>query len=236
MTRDRLLWIVLAVIGGGLILLVLNNSSGETLGITNDAFGQTLYLGVWGTVIAAGILGSGMRLALVARSLALWMLLALCLIAGYQYRYELQDFASRVTAGLVPGSPISVSDSDGKHVVMLDKLSNGHFGARARINGAAIDMLVDTGATSTVLTAADAKRAGFDTEALSYTIPVATANGAARAARVTADEITIGDITRHRVPMLVAENHALGQSLLGMNFIGTLSGFDVRGDRMVLKD
>jgi aspartyl protease family protein len=232
----RFLWIILAVIGGGLILLVLNDSSGETLGISNDAFGQTLYLGVWGTVIAAGILGSRMRLGYVARSLALWMLLVLILIAGYQYRYELQDIANRVTAGLVPGSPLSISDGDGGHVVMLDKLSNGHFGARARINGAAIDVLVDTGATATVLATADARRAGFDTAGLSYTIPVSTANGAARAARVTADEISIGDITRRNVPMLVAESHALGQSLLGMNFIGTLSGFDVRGDRMVLKD
>jgi aspartyl protease family protein len=53
---------------------------------------------------------------------------------------------------------------------------------------------------------------------------------------VTADEISVGAIERRNVPLLVAESHALGQSLLGMNFIGTLSGFDVRGDRMVLRD
>ena len=29
---------------------------------------------------------------------------------------------------------------------------------------------------------------------------------------------------------------SLSQSLLGMNFIGSLSGFDVRGDRMILRD
>ena len=233
---SRFLWIILAIIGGGLILLVLNDSAGSTFGIANDAFGQTLYLGIWGTVLAAGILGSGMRLGYVARSLALWLLVILALIAGYQYRYELQDFANRVTAGLVPGSPLSISDGDGNHVVMLDKLSNGHFGARAAINGAAVDVLVDTGASSTVLTASDARRAGFDTAALSFTIPVSTANGTAKAARVIADTITIGAITRRNVPMLVAESGALGQTLLGMNFIGTLSGFDVRGDRMILRD
>ena len=233
---SRFLWIIIAVIGGGLILLVLNDSAGSTFGIANDAFGQTIYLGIWGTVLAAGILGSGMRLGYVARSLALWLLVILALIAGYQYRYELQDFANRVTAGLVPGSPLSISDGDGNHVVMLDKLSNGHFGARAAINGAAVDVLVDTGASSTVLTASDARRAGFDTAALSFTIPVSTANGTAKAARVIADTITIGAITRRNVPMLVAESGALGQTLLGMNFIGTLSGFDVRGDRMILRD
>jgi aspartyl protease family protein len=233
---SRFLWIILAVIGGGLILLVLNDSGGKTFGITNDTFGQTLYFGIWGTVVAAGILGSGMRLGYVARSLALWILLILALIAGYQYRYELQDFASRVTAGLVPGSPLSLTDSEGNHTVMLDKLANGHFGTRAIINGATVDAIVDTGATTTVLTTTDAKRAGFDTSKLSFTIPVSTANGVARAASVTADEISIGAITRRNVPMLVAERNSLDQTLLGMNFIGTLSGFDVRGDRMILRD
>lgn len=233
---SRFLWIILAVIGGGLIVLVLNDAAGETFGITNDAFGQTLYLGIWGAVIAAGIVGSGMRLGYVARSLALWMLVILVLIAGYQYRYELQDVASRVTAGLVPGSPLSITDSEGNRSVMLEKLANGHFGTRAIINGAAIDVMVDTGATSTVLTTADARRAGFDTSKLSFTIPVSTANGMARAAQVIANEISIGSISRRRVPMLVAEGDGLDQTLLGMNFMGTLSGFDVRGDRMILRD
>lgn len=233
---NRFLWIVLAVMGGGLIVLVLNDDAGETFGITNDMFGQTLYLGIWGAVVAAGILGSGMRLGYIARSLALWMLVILVFIAGYQYRYELQDVASRVTAGLVPGSPLSITDSDGNRTVMLEKLANGHFGTRAIINGATIDVMVDTGATSTVLTTADARRAGFDTSKLSFTIPVSTANGMARAAQVTADEISIGSISRRRVPMLVAEGDGLDQTLLGMNFIGSLSGFDVRGDRMILRD
>ena len=36
--------------------------------------------------------------------------------------------------------------------------------------------------------------------------------------------------------VLVAPPGSLWQSLLGMNFIGSLSGFDVRGDRMILRD
>ena len=37
----------------------------------------------------------------------MWMLIILVFVAGYQYRYELQDFANRVTVGLVPGSPLT---------------------------------------------------------------------------------------------------------------------------------
>ena len=61
----------------------------------NDSFANLVYLGVWGTVLAVGILGSGRRLADMARSLAMWMLIILVFVAGYQYRYELQDFANR---------------------------------------------------------------------------------------------------------------------------------------------
>jgi aspartyl protease family protein len=232
----NLLWITLTIIGGGLVLLILNHSDGETFGIENNAFASTLYYGVWALVVGAALLGSGMRLGSIARNIAVWLLVLLALVAGYQYRYELQDVASRVTAGLVPGSPLSIRDGDGVQTVVLEKLSNGHFEARGSVDGATIRFVVDTGATSTVLTAEDATAAGFDPETLSFNIPVSTANGMARAARVTAAEVRIGSIARNRLPLLVTEPGQLGESLLGMNFIGTLSGFDVRGDRLILRD
>ncbi len=233
---SRTIWIALAVLGGGLVLLMLNDSSGETFGLHNDDFSRLLYLGVLGTVIGVGVLNFRHGFGETARNLALWAFVVLAFIAGYQYRYELQDIASRVTAGLVPGSPLSVTDSDGRKTVTLEKLPNGHFGAQILVDGAAIMAMVDTGATSTVLTPADARRAGFDLDGLSYSITVATANGTARAARVTAGEISVGAISRENLPVLIASDGALDQSLLGMNFIETLSGFDMRGDRMILLD
>lgn len=232
---SRLYWIVFAVLGGGLLLLLLNHKSGETFGLTNDAFGRLVYVGAILLVVGAGLLRRRTGWGDIARNLGLWVLVVLVLVAGYQYRYELQDVASRVTAGLVPGSPMSALDGDGRATVTLDKLPNGHFGARLQINGATIQAIVDTGATTTVLTADDARRAGFDPENLNFTIPVSTANGIAHAARVTAGSVQLGTIERKNLPMLVADE-GLAQSLLGMNFIGSLSGFDVRGDRMILRD
>lgn len=236
MKGDRLLWVVLGVIALGLILLLASGDSGTVFGIEDDTFARTLYLGVLGAVIAAGIVGSGIRLSHAVRTGATWLLIILLLMGGYQYRYELQDIASRVTAGLIPGSPLSVSDADGRAAVMLDRLANGHFEVRAQIDGTPVTTMVDTGATSTVLTYEDARRAGYDPDSLSFTIPIMTANGEARAARVVADEIRIGDIVRSRVPVMVAEQGRLDRSLLGMNFIGTLSGFDMRGERLILRD
>ena len=232
----RLPWIVLGVVGLGLILLLASGDSGTVLGMEDESFARALYLGAFGVVIAAGILGSGRRLGDIARTMAIWLVIILALMAGYQYRYELQDVASRLTAGLIPGSPLSMTDADGRAAVMLERLSNGHFEVRAEIDGAPVTVMIDTGATSTVLTAEDARRAGYDTNALSFTVPVMTANGRASAARVVVDEIRVGAIARSRVPVLVAEDGRLERSLLGMNFIGTLSGFDMRGERLILRD
>ena len=139
-------------------------------------------------------------------------------------------------SGSCPAARFRWTDSEGRTTVTLDKLQNGHFGAEVVVDGVAIRAMVDTGASATVLTREDARLVGFDPERLNYSIPVSTANGIAQAARVTAGEISVGAISRRNVPVLVAADGALEESLLGMNFIGTLSGFDVRGDRMILRD
>ncbi|RWK44487.1 TIGR02281 family clan AA aspartic protease [Mesorhizobium sp.] len=233
---NRFFWVLMIVIGLGVVLLMLNDSAGSTFGVENYDFSRLVWLGALVALIGAGLLRSGRPLGTMARSLGAWAAIVLALIAGYQYRYELQDFASRVTAGLVPGSPLALGLEDGHATVTLDKAGNGHFEARVMVNGTPVRAVVDTGATSTVLTAQDAQAAGFNPAALEFTIPVSTANGMARAAAVRTDELAIGGIVRKDMPVMIAAPGTLGQSLLGMNFIGSLSGFDVRGDRMILRD
>jgi aspartyl protease family protein len=233
---NKLFWIVIALIVGGLILLVINDSSGETFGIHNDAFARSLYFGILVLVLGAGFIGSHRSFGEMSRQIAMWLLIALGLVAAYQYRYELQDFASRVTAGLIPGSPIEIASQDGRAAVMIDKSANGHFQVRATVNGVTVPFLVDTGASAIVLTHADAERIGIDTSRLDYLIRVYTANGSAMAARAVADRMIIGGIERDRMPVLVAQAGKLDTSLLGMSFLDTLSGFEVRGDRLVLRD
>lgn len=232
----RFLWIVLGAMALGLVLLVVNEDAGSILGLRNDDFARAMYLSILGIVIAAGIVGSGMRFGAVTRSIAIWLAIILVLVAGYQYRYELQDIASRVTAGLIPGSPLSIIEEDGRAAVMVERMANGHFETRVEINGTPVNVIIDTGATGTVLTAEDAGRIGFAPQDLVFNIPVMTANGRANAARAPSSEIRIGDIARQDMALLVAESGRLERSLLGMNFISSLSGFDMRGERLILRD
>jgi aspartyl protease family protein len=233
---SRFYWIIVAVMALGLIGLIAMGDGGTLFGLDGDGLARTLYLGILGAVVGVGLLGSGQRFGSMARTLAIWFVIIMALMVGYQYRYELQDVASRLTAGIIPGSPMSMTGADGRAAVMVDRLGNGHFEVRASVNGTTVNTVVDTGATMTVLSDADARRAGFDPDALSFTVPIMTANGPAQAARITIDEIRIGDISRSRLPALVAAEGQLERTLLGMNFIGSLSGFEMRGERLIMTE
>ncbi|WP_309084369.1 TIGR02281 family clan AA aspartic protease [Chelativorans sp.] len=228
-------WTLIAVMVAGIGLLMASQDSGTLFGLASDSFASMLYLSLWAAVLIVGILGSRTRFRDVARDLAYWLLILLVLMTGYQFRYELQDMASRLTAGLIPGSPITMSGAE-RASVMFEKASNGHFEVRMLVNGTAVRALVDTGATSTVLTTADAARAGLAVEELVYATPVMTANGRALAASTVVDRLQIGPIERERVPVLVAGPGSLDRSLLGMQFLSSLSGFEMRGDRLILRD
>jgi aspartyl protease family protein len=85
-----------------------------------------------------------------------------------------------------------------------------------------------------VLSEADAKNIGIDTDSRDYTMAVSTANGEARSARITISEIRIGSIVRHDVN--APATRTMECSLLGMSFFRTLSRFEMRGDKLDLVD
>ena len=57
----RFFWLIIAAVAIVVLLLMSNNDSGSTLGMDNDVFARAAYLGIWGVVLAAGLLGSGIN-------------------------------------------------------------------------------------------------------------------------------------------------------------------------------
>lgn len=119
--------------------------------------------------------------------------------------------------------------------VEIARGSGGSFSVGAHVNGARVPMVLDTGASAVVLTQEAAKAAGLPLEVLNYSVNVDTANGRARAAPVTLDRLSIGDITERSVPALVAQGGQLRTSLLGMSFLNRLESWEVRGDKLMLR-
>jgi aspartyl protease family protein len=110
----------------------------------------------------------------------------------------------------------------------LPKDRDGHFWADARISAGSGDrsvrLMVDTGASVVALTRDDARRLGFRLQPADFTGTVITASGQVRAAPVQLGAVSIGSARVDRVEALVVET-GLTHSLLGMSYLGRLSGF-----------
>ena len=170
------------------------------------------------------------------RNIAIWLLIALALVALYLYRDDARNVAARMTAGLLPGTAVVVTTSEGQNEVVVHKTRGSHFQTNVRVNGQVIPMLVDTGASTVVLSYDDARAIGFDPGKLDFSVTVMTANGRAQAAPVRLEKISIGPIERKNIRAMVAEDGRLGESLLGMSFLSMLGSLQMQTDELRLRD
>jgi aspartyl protease family protein len=113
---------------------------------------------------------------------------------------------------------------------------NGHFFAKAEIGRATIDVMVDTGASAVALSYEDADDAGLGPRSLDYDIPVMTANGVAKAARVMLDRVEVDGVSVRDVEGYVMPEGAMKGTLLGMSFLSKLSSFKVERGVLYLED
>ena len=117
--------------------------------------------------------------------------------------------------------------------MILEPSRNNHYYVIAEVEGVNVRFLVDTGATSVVLSIDDAERIGLDTGNLTYSQVFNTANGQTRAAPVVLEDITIGQLSVDNVQASVNESD-MGISLLGMTFLRKLDGYQVEDGKLVL--
>lgn len=179
----------------------------------------------------AGRIGTGIK------HFAIWVGIGAALVAGYSMREELAYVGNRMAGELLPpGSGVTTTDPQtGETAVRIRQRTDGQFVARTRVNAAAITMLVDTGASTVVLKPADARSAGINTDQLSFTVPVRTANGTTFAAPVRIKRLAIGPIVVDDIEALVSKPGNLNVSLLGMTFLRRLSSYEFSGSFLTLR-
>lgn len=113
----------------------------------------------------------------------------------------------------------------------ISRAADGLFYVTAIVNGAPIRFLVDTGATTIVLTAADAERAGIRPDEGAFSATAETANGRTNMARIVLDEVVVGGTRSHALGAAVVKDR-LPVSLLGQNWVARLSSLTISGDRL----
>ena len=111
--------------------------------------------------------------------------------------------------------------------------SDGHFWAKATINGVPRRMLIDSGATVTAVSVRTAREAKVDTGTGFAPVVLRTANGAAPAETGSIDELRVGNIVARNLK--VVSSPGLGDlDVLGMNFLSKLESWGVEGRTLVL--
>ncbi len=134
------------------------------------------------------------------------------------------------------GSPVSPGAStQANAAVRIARAAGGQFIALTHVNGVALDMLVDTGATIVMLRAEDARQIGIPPSTLTFDTETTTANGKGLAARIRLERVAVGPVILHDVDALVAQPGRLQRSLLGMSFLSRLQSYDFAGRFLTLK-
>ena len=134
--------------------------------------------------------------------------------------FEVDGVRQTLAVGQDAAVASTAAASEGNRVTLFaDAL--GHFTTLGVVNGVSLPFLVDTGATTVVLSSVDARRAGVNyllgTRALTQ-----TANGVVPVYAVKLDSLRIGDITLTNVDASVIEGDKLPVALLGMSFLNRM--------------
>jgi len=133
--------------------------------------------------------------------------------------YGHADVATDLRPAQVVADDAASSPANGSPAQVI-KGPDGHYWAEAAVNGRAVRLLVDTGATAVALTADDARRLGFDPKGLDYNYRVATAGGPARAARIRLASVSVAGAEVENV---------------GMTYLGRLSRFEATPTALILR-
>jgi aspartyl protease family protein len=229
--RRALIWFLLIALSLAVVVMLSGRGQG-TMGnfSTNDFASMLVNIG-WLVLIGGAVIAIFRdHLMKAIEAAVLWIVIALLLILGYTYRFQLRDITDQVMAELAPGHP-----ADSGHTVALARSQSADFQVNTQVNGRGVPMILDTGASAVVLSNEDAKAIGLPVEMIKYTVGIATANGHTKAAEVTLDQVAVGSIVERAVPALIAQPGQLKTSLLGMSFLNRLQSWEVRGDRLVMR-
>ncbi|MEO1028928.1 MAG: TIGR02281 family clan AA aspartic protease [Pseudomonadota bacterium] len=142
--------------------------------------------------------------------------------------------APEAAAAVQPSQAEEPEESYGRMASLNRDRRNSHFYANAIVNQGNVKFLVDTGASSVVLSKADAQKLGIDPLALDYSWPIKTAGGDTRGAHVVLNRIKIQGIEVKNVDAMVLET-PLETPLLGMTFLRELYSYEFRKKHLILR-
>jgi aspartyl protease family protein len=191
--------------------------------------GRLVYLIVLLAVVASGVVfGTRSDIGRNLKYLMIWAGIFAVIAIIASFRPEMQQLGARVMGQVDPARGEQVGTA-----LHLSKRDDGHYWVRAEVNGASALFIVDTGASSILITRDTAQAIGIDVSQLQFWVTTQTANGEARAAPVAIKSMKVGEIERQNLKALVGDD-GLQVNLLGMTFLDTLGSVRMERGTLVL--
>ena len=188
---------------------------------SNDT-GSLIYLGVLGAILIFSFLSWKNSFSKFIRFGLIWFIIFLfAILLALIWENHLDKKANGVNL------------NNGQNELVFTRSRDGHFYINLDINNYQIDFLVDTGASSIILSNNDGKKLGFDTEALSYWKSASTANGEILISPVILDQIKMGPIRFSNVKAFISQKN-MEKSLLGMSFINRFKKLEINQSKMTV--
>jgi aspartyl protease family protein len=223
-------WYLLAALAAVLLVHLLSQNHPGNLDAESDV-PRLAYVVALLVLVGGGVFARiARRPSQAVQHAGIWLGIGLVVFLGYSYRDELTGVFHRLSGELDPSAGQAIDGQSMRFTAGAD----GQFHVDATIGSTPMRFLIDTGASEVMLSPGDARRLGYEPSTLAYTKMYQTANGIVRGAPVTIPVIVIGPIRVTDVEASVNEHDTDG-SLLGMSFLRRLSGWQVSGNTLTLR-
>ena len=194
--------------------------------MTTDVMLGSLYLLMAMMVVLGALINRREPLAKLAVMGLAWLAIFGGGFVLFTFRDDLGFIAQRLKTEAT-GEPM-VAGSE----VRIPMAVDGHFWVDAKINGAPVKFLVDSGATVTTIDRASAIRSGAVASDARDQL-VRTGNGFIKVARGSAQRLEVATIERDNIRLHIVDGDDM--NVLGMNFLSTLTRWSVEGRWLILQ-
>lgn len=180
------------------------------------------------------VLGSlsvrNMQFGFIVKTVIGWAAIAALIYVVVINKDRIGDQLEAITTSVGLAEPAQVTAGE---TVRIRLSPDGHFWARATINGVERRMLIDSGATVSAISEGTAQAAGIE-YARGMPVQVSTANGTVDARRAQAERVAVGSLATKDLTVFVAPSFG-DLDVLGMNFLTRLKSWRVEGNVLILE-
>ena len=153
----RLLWLLLTILAAILFLLVAKNDGAIIAGTSQpDLVSLTVKIALAASIGALILTLLRKRFSRALETAMLWIAVAVLLAVGYGFRSELRDVTERLRADYLPSRL-----APRNRVVEITRGGQGNFAVAVHLNNTRVSMVLDTGASQTLISPDLARRAGM---------------------------------------------------------------------------